>query len=113
MIAINVILFLWVSVNHKAFSLISKHIGISYRTLLYLSPPLFSAIIKHVNIFDHKNYFITPKEFKIIARGQNDLKLLIKESTLIKHLKPNLNNVDYFSLDVFIYFFVLIELMYV
>ena len=80
---------------------ISEHMGVLYRTLLPLSSPPFSAIREHLNISDHENYSITPEQFKIIARGQNDLELLIKESLLIKHLKPNLNNVDSFSLTDF------------
>ena len=61
---------------------ISKHMGVSYRTLLPLSSSPFSAIRKHVNISDHENYSIMPEQFKIIARDQNDFELLIKESLL-------------------------------
>ena len=94
---------------------ISEHIGSSYRTLLPFSSPVFKAIRfrEHVNISDHNNYSITPEQFKIIAHGQKDIKLLIKESLLIKHLKYNLNYVDPFTLAGFSFFFVLVELMYV
>ena len=44
----------------------------------------FSFIREHVNLSEHENYSITPEQFKIIARGQYDLELLIKQSLLIK-----------------------------
>ena len=80
---------------------ISEHIGISYRTLLLLTSPPFSAIREHIHTSNHNDCSITPEHFKIIAHGKSDLELLIKESLLIKHLQPNLNNVDSFSLAVF------------
>ena len=38
---------------------------------------------------------------KIQNHGQNDFELLIKESLIFKHLKPNLNNIDSLSLTIF------------
>ena len=83
----------------------SKHIGVSYRTLLLLTWPSFRVIREHLTIFDHDQYSITPEIFKIISQGQNNLEILTKESLLVKHLQPNLNNVV-FCFSYFCVFFI-------
>ena len=81
-----------------------KYLNISFISNLIqndkTSPP-FSVIREHIHTSNHNGCSITPEHFKIIAHGKSDLELLIKESVLIKHLQPNLNNVDSFSLAVF------------
>ena len=53
-----------------------------------------NTIERHIKIFSNNRIY--GKELL-----KHDLELLIKESILIKHLKPNLNTVDFFTLAVY------------
>ena len=79
---------------------ISEHLGVSYRTLLPLTSPPFSAIREHTANPYHQNYKISAEQFKILASAQFELDLLIIESLIIKNTKPNLNNMDSLNLRI-------------
>ena len=75
---------------------ISEHRGLSYRTNRPLLSPPFSSIRNH-----NQSCEVKPNNFKIIASGQNNLELLIKESILTKLIKPNINGVEPLKLNIF------------
>ena len=79
---------------------ISEHLGVSYRTLLPLTSPPFSAIREHTLDQYHQNYKITADQFKIMTSAQHESDLLIMESLIIKSSKPNLNNMDSLNLRI-------------
>ena len=79
---------------------VSEHQGVSYRTLVPLTNPPFSAIKNHTN-FNHNNYTISPNEFTIIESAQTDFQLIKKESILIKQIQPNLNNMESITLKIY------------
>ena len=65
-----------------------EHIGKSFRTGLYLSKMPFSAVRDHSTEHDHP---FSDKDFKILARLQNNEDTFIAEKLLIKKLTPELN----------------------
>ena len=75
---------------------ISEHRGLSYRTNKPLLSPPFSSIRNH-----NQSCEVKPDNFKIIASGQSNLELLIKESILTKQIKPNIIGVEPLKLKVF------------
>ena len=67
---------------------ICEHKGISYRTLLPLTKPPFSAIREHSHNSDHP---YTDTAFEILTVSSTKTDLLILESLYINKMKPNLN----------------------
>ena len=67
---------------------IFEHIGKSFRTGMYLSRMSFSAVREHSLEADH---VFSDRDFKIIARFQNDEETFIGEKLLIQKLRPELN----------------------
>ena len=78
---------------------ISEHRGVSHRT----NQPIMSShssIRSHINNNNHHNYSITPEQFKILVTSTSDFELLLKESILIKQLKPSLNDMEAINLKI-------------
>ena len=75
---------------------ISEHRGLSYRTNRPLLSPPFSSIRNH-----NQSCEIKPDNFKIVASGQGNLELLVKESIITKLVKPNIIGVEPLRLKVF------------
>ena len=67
---------------------ICEHMGVSNLINSSLLTPLYNAIHEHSKACSK----IVCNSFKIIANGNNDIELLIKESLLIKDYHPSLNN---------------------
>ena len=82
---------------------IAEHQGKSFRTGLALTSPPFSQIRNHIeeNQTNHLNYNINKQEFTILTSAESNCDLFIKESILIKTIRPNLNNIESLHLRVF------------
>ena len=65
-----------------------KHIGISSLTFNKVKPSAESSVRDHLLFCDHSPSF---DDFTILTHGNNKLLLEIKESLLIKLIKPELN----------------------
>ena len=80
--------------------------GVSNLTNSLLLTPPYSAIHEHSKVFIK----IFHNSFKIIANGNSDIELLIKESFSIKDYRPLLNNINSsfqlskFNLFIFLFF---------
>ena len=69
-------------------TLISEHLGVSYRTNAPISSPNFSAIREHSLNSGHP---LLPGQFKIIRNVPDINDIYITESIMIKLNKPSLN----------------------
>ena len=76
------------STNRQLQCRIDEHKGISVRTKLPVSKPLFSSIRDHCN---NKNINISDKQFKIIDHSFNPAEIRTLESLHITKTKPSLN----------------------
>ena len=68
---------------------ISEHRGVSAITGNPILSVSKSSILDHPREADHP---IDPSDFKVIASGNSNVDILIKESLLIAQTKPLLNN---------------------
>lgn len=76
---------------------IAEHAGVSHLTGATVKNQVHSSIRDHCNHCQGSN--CSSRNFKILARGSNELELLIKERLLIQRRKPKINsNVGSFNL---------------
>ena len=82
---------------------IAEHLGVSFRSGLALTSPPFSQIRNHINESpdQHHNYNLNKEQFEIITSANSKYDLIIKESLIIKTLRPNLNNIESLNLKFF------------
>jgi hypothetical protein len=96
---IVVSLYRFFRISRHLHTRISEHCGFSALTGNPLSCVSKSSISDHSREADHP---IEPSDFKIVASANSNHDILIKESLLIAHTKPWLNNnVRSFPLTLF------------